>query len=211
MNLISKLFKRNPKWHKDNRHIIVPAFEFKGVQYYQIDDYMNIPCQRALEAIRVYEEFDNRCSKAFLLAQCEAIDNAVNKGLLTEVARINKDIKDRLNMIYSPDLIINLASIVYFDENENPMTYEVDYNKKKVIAWREGGLDPFFWSLPLKELLPSLDFSKVDSLTITNLNKEIAQLTLHQIEYLLSAQCSINLSTELKNELAFQMETLKAF
>lgn len=211
MNLISKIFKSAPKWNKEHRHIIVPAFTWNGKQYYQLDDYMNIPCKRALEAIRIYEEFNNRASRAFLLAQCDQMDAALNKGMLTEVAKINKDIRDRLNMVYSPDLVINLASIIYFDENEDPLTYEVDYNKKKVKAWREGGLNPFFCQLPLSELMPSLDFSKIDSQMLINLNKELAQLTLIQIDGLLSGQCSELLNQEQRKELEYQKEILLDF
>ena len=206
-----KLFNRKPKWNKEHRHIIVPAFKWKGVQYYQLDDYMNIPCKRALEAIRIYEEFNNRASRSFMLAKCDEIDSALNSGLLTEAARINRDIKDRLNMVYSPDLVINLASIIYFDDNEDPLTYEVDYNKRKVSAWREGGLDPFFSQLPLSELMPSLDFSKIDSQMLTSLNRDLSELTIAQIDEILLGKCSTLLSLEQRSELEYQKEILQDF
>lgn len=211
MSLLNKILRREPKWNKEHRHIIVPAFTWKGKQYYQLDDYMNIPCKRALEAIRVYEEFNNKATNAFLIAQCDRIDLAANKGLLTDVVKINNDVRDRLKMIYSPDLVINLASIIYFDDTEDPLTYEIDYNKKKVKAWREGGLNPFFCQLPLKELIPSLDFSKVDSQTLTTLNQNMAELALIPINELLSDQCLIQLSQEQRSVLESQKETLEAF
>lgn len=209
--MLSKLFNRKPKWHKETRHIIIPAFTWKGIDYFQLDDYMNIPCKRALEAIRIYEEFNNRASRSFMLAQCDLMDAAINDGKLTQVARINKDIRDRLEMVYSPDLVINLASIIYFDKNEDPLSYEVDYNKKKVKAWREGGLNPFFLQLPLSELMPSLDFSKIGSQTLTHLNSELAALTTLQIDNLLYGQCSEQLKPEQRKELEYQKEILADF
>jgi hypothetical protein len=47
-------------------HVIVPAFESGGVQYYQLHDLFNSFAGRALDAEDVYNRWSRRCSDEFL-------------------------------------------------------------------------------------------------------------------------------------------------
>ncbi len=149
-----------------------------------------------------------KCDRTFLLAHNEAIENACNNGKLTEVVRLNLDLKHRLSFVSDPDLLLKLASVVYFDENESPTTYDFKYNEKKIDEWKKDKLSDFFQVLPLQNLIPSLDFSKIDLKTFTQMNHEVRQLTVHQIDSILLNLSQTELNEDLRNKLELQKATL---
>jgi hypothetical protein len=213
MKLKEKLTKffssKSPKWSKETNYVIEFAFKHNGKNYYQMSDYINIPCERAFTAVSYYDELTMKCDRAFLLAHNEAIENACNNGKLTEVVKLNHDLKLRLSLVSDPDLLLKLASVVFFDDNESPLVYDFAYNEKKLKEWKKDKLMDFFQVLPLQNLIPSLDFSKIDLKTFTKMNHEVRQLTVLQIDNILLNLSPEVLKGDLASELILQKEALQ--
>ena len=137
--LINRLINgRAPKWDVKEQHQIVEAFKWDGVQYYQFKDINALMSGRAFTAIDFYNELSMRCTREFLTAHTTAVDNMLNSKEinLTDLAVLNKQLKERLEMILIPDQVLKVASVVYFDETESPYSYDYKYNHEKIKAWK---------------------------------------------------------------------------
>lgn len=136
-----------------------PAFISGGVQYNEFDDPFNAPCLRSLTALDFYEELRQRCSIDYLIKHTEATDAILSdpkKINIGELARINRNLKDRLK-IFNFDLAYKLASVVFFDDSENPYVYDFKYGQKKIEKWKKDqSIDSFFLQQPLQKLIPYL-------------------------------------------------------
>ena len=179
MKLKEKLTKffssKPPVWRKETNYVIEFAFKHNGKNYYQMSDYTNIPCERAFTAVSYYDELSMKCDRVFLLAHNEAIETACNNGKLTEVVKLNHDLKLRLSLVSDPDLLLKLASVVFFDENDSPLVYDFAYNEKKIKT------SPDIISNIIKEFLKAEtqfikvnnDFNKMIKTTIVNITKQV--------------------------------------
>jgi hypothetical protein len=149
-----------------------------------------------------------KCDRKFLLAHNEAIETACNNGKLTEVVKLNHDLKLRLSLVSDPDLLLKLASVVFFDDNESHLVYDFAYNEKKLKEWKKDKLMDFFQVLPLQNLIPSLDFSKIDLKTFIKMNHEVRQLAVLQIDNILLNLSQEGLKGDLAKSLLLQKEEL---
>lgn len=191
MIFLKKIFKRKPKFKLQNDHIIKEAFTCGGVTYFQFDDIFNVPFERALTALDFYEELRMRTSRDLLLLHIVAVDDALNKGELTTVAKLNQQLKERLEWIIEPDLLYKLASVVFFDKNESPYIYDYKYGQEKIKNWKkESNVNAFFLQMPLIKLVPFLQDCEIDFQAYSIMVKKITKAHLENI--------STNLSSEKK-------------
>jgi hypothetical protein len=70
--------------------------------------------------------------------------------------------ESRMVQAFEVDTTYSLASVIYFDETEDLYSYDREYNKKKVAAWKEARAVDFFYTRPMKELLGLSDTSPED-------------------------------------------------
>lgn len=150
--------KKTPVF-KDTKYVIKPAFELGGVQYYQFDDIFNLPYERGLKAITFYEESRMKCTLEYLILHTEAVDKVLTstKVNIYDLKKFNDQLAERLKFIVDVDILYKLASVVFFDENENPSTYEYKYNADKIKFWKENkSAADFFLQMPIQELVPYL-------------------------------------------------------
>lgn len=191
MKFLRKIFKRKPKFSLQNDHIIKEAFTCGGVVYYQFDDIFNVPFERALTALDFYEELRMRTSRDLLLLHVTAVDEQLNKGKLTEVAKLNQQLKERLEFIIEPDLLYKLASVVFFDKNESPYIYDYKYGQDKIKNWKkESEMNAFFLQMPLIKLVPFLADCEIDFQAYSKMVEKLNRVHLENI--------SSNLSNEKK-------------
>jgi len=75
--------------------------------------------------------------------------------------KTHQPLAERLEFIYDTDLVYKLASVVYFDEKENPEDYDWTYNQKKIDKWKKDkSINDFFLTMPIADLVPFLkDFN----------------------------------------------------
>lgn len=142
------------------------AFTLGGVDYYEMDDLMNQPYERAVTCLTFYEEFNQRVNRAYLEKHVEAMEKALQVVpgqplAIADATMLVRYLKDRLNFIIDGDLAYKLASVVYFDKTENPAVYDPKYNQGKIAAWKkEATANEFFFMQPLQKLIPFLKDSE---------------------------------------------------
>lgn len=164
--LVSKMLpRRKPKMKVYGTDVATEAFKHGGKVYYQFADHFKMPAGRAVCALAIYEELRMRCTADYLRLHIEATDKILNapagKIKLTALAQINANLKERLNLAPFPDHIYKLASVVFFDENESPYSYDFEYNQKKIAEWKkDGDLLYFFLSMPFSDLMALGSLSK---------------------------------------------------
>lgn len=135
------------------------AFSCGGVDYFEFVDKNNMPSTRGLEAITFYQELQNGVTNDFLKAWQQAQEKVLSdpkKINVNEIVKLNLILKDRLNYVVSKDVIYNLASVAFFACDENPETYDFEYNRKKIEHWKQHGGGSFFLSEPMMNLIPFL-------------------------------------------------------
>ena len=205
MKILLSKFKRKPKtgseiW-KDSAYVINFSFSSGGVDYYCFEDSTNIPYERAFTTMDFFNEVSMNVDIEYLKLHTKAIKNILSKTTINvfDINKLNEQLNEKITMIRSPDLIMKLASVIYFDKNESPIKYDFIYNQKKIARWNKEFPDgSFFLSKPISVLLPSLNespenlknyrelFQKVDSLHLeevlsllyeNNNNKEMIEIS----------------------------------
>ncbi len=167
MNRFFKIFFwRKPKFLLNNDHIIKEAFTCGGVMYYQFDDVYNVPYQRGLTALNFYEELRMRTTRDFLILHTKAVESILNdpkKIKIGELAMLNKQLQERLEWIFEPELLYKLASVVFFDKTESPTSYDYRYGQKKIKEWKKhSSVNDFFLQLPILKLVPFLQDCEIN-------------------------------------------------
>jgi len=159
---------------------ITEAFVSDGVIYYQFEDIFSMPCQRALEATTFYEEMKSKISKEYLMEFIEAMSETLSnpKGInVTNIVLLVNTLKERSEFIIDSDIVFKLASVMYFDKNENPYKYDMKYNHSKIKGWKENNdVADFFLSVPIRNLLPFTDISEDALRNYLKIQKEMKKM-----------------------------------
>lgn len=184
MGLISELAEVwRVQWDKrrkqKEKYRIEYAFTSGGTKYYRFADITNLPYERGLMALNVYNEVEMRCSRQFLLHYADTIDKLLHdtKIDIFRVNQLNEILKQRLTMPTDTELLYKLASVCFFDKSENPAVYEPDYADKKIAKWRrDKGARDFFTQKPLLELMPFLQSVDTDLDTYSVMCQELNKI-----------------------------------
>jgi len=174
--------RKDPKKIFPNqKHIIEYAFSVAGVDYYQFNDVYNLPYERGLTALSFYEEARMRCSREYLERHIKAVREILRakKIDIFKLNQLNEQMNERLNLQLDVDLLYKVASIIFFDKNENPILYDMEYCKKKIDFWKKNkGVSDFFLQKPIKDLIPFLQKVDFDLDTYSQMNKELNKIHL---------------------------------
>jgi hypothetical protein len=191
-----------PKYKREANTVIEFAFSIGGVDYFQCGagEFTNMPFNRAEKAMVFYEELKANIDYNYLLWITNEIEALLDKGKLTKVASLVSLLKERLNLAPEPDLVLKLASVMYFDKNESIYDYDFAYNKKKIANWKTNKLDAFFLKMPIEKLLPHIDFSKIDSIQMKEAMLATSATTVRLMDNLLEGEYSLSLTEDLKNK-----------
>lgn len=176
------IFKKSVKQLFPNTETIIEeAFKIDGITYYRFADLNNLPYKRGLMAYAVYNELDMRCTREYLVLHSDAMNTILSKSEINvfDIKKLNDQMMQRLQLTTDVDLMYKLASVAYFDKNENPESYDTAYCEKKIAKWKQHtSVEAFFLSQPLMELLPFLNNADVDLNTYSELNKELNEIHL---------------------------------
>lgn len=185
-----------PVWLDKADAPIIHAFTCGGVDYYKFKDINNLMSGRAFAALDFFEELSMKCTREYLQAHCklmkEQLDGAngeINLGILGKHVM---QLQERLDMILDPDIILKIASVVYFDSTEQPWAYDFRYNYEKIAKWKAEKIDGFFLKTAFRDLLPGLTLSDKD---FQNYTKVAHQMTKQHL-----ADIFMTLSTKNENE-----------
>ena len=186
MAIFRNLFKRPFKRIRlQDKQKLIKAFSYQGKDYYTFDDIFSMPSIRGLQALDFYEEFTMRCTKDYLVRFTEAMETVLsnNKKIdLIKLATLVKHLQERLKMIPVSDHIYKIASVIFFDDSENPYHFDREYNKKKIELWKK---DPevlsFFLQTPLRDLIPYLDSQGASLHTYSGIVKELNTIHFREV------------------------------
>lgn len=174
----------------EQRSLIKEIFILDGVKYYTFEDIFRMPTLRGLQALDYYDEFSMRCTKEYLTYFCKACETILSdtkKLELIKLATLVKELNERLNMIPLPEHVYKLASVMFFDETENPYFYDRDYAAKKIAKWKENpGVLDFFLQQPLRDLIPYLNMDGASLHTYSVASKAITEVHRKTVSEILS-------------------------
>ncbi len=166
-NLLSRIFrKQTTSFLIDGKYRAEIAFIHKGVEYFWYPNQLELPAGRAFAALSIYEEMKMKVDAEYLDLHCRAVDKIlsdpkrINIGAL---ALIHRNLKERSELMFMPDYIYKLASVVFFTKDESTFNYDYKLNEKKIEAWKKDGLTlDFFLTTPLNQLIPFYTLPEAD-------------------------------------------------
>ena len=188
--------QNNPDhWVVDEGHVIIPAFESNGVQYYMMKDIFNSFSGRALDAMAIYEKWSLRTSPEWMKTWLDALENTINANpiKITDIAEMINVMRERINFALPTEgLIWELASVAFFDRNESPYRYDPEYAKDKIARWKEDTTLPdFFFATPLRDMVSLPDLSQagfenylktIEAVDGKQLDKVLSKLSSQQLK-----------------------------
>lgn len=146
-----------PRWNgMPCETMIVPAFISGGIQYFMHIEIAGMAAGRAFSAIQFNEEHEMKVDKPYLDAFIKSSKEALNANDKVLAGHYLKVLEQRQKFIIEPDILYKLASVVFFDESENPFSYDPTYGAAKVEKWKEEEVEHFFYGTPMRAYLPSL-------------------------------------------------------
>lgn len=122
-----------------------------------------------------YEEFRMKCTLEYLQLHVKAVDNILTKQKIDiyAIKGLNDQLKQRLDIALDTELLYKIASIVFFDRQENIEDYDYNYNAKKIERFKK--MPGFFLQQSLMTLLPVLKDSDLNlaaySTVVESLNR----------------------------------------
>lgn len=161
---------QKPKFTLKDGHSVQEVI-IGGETYYEFTDSLSAPCYRMFQAMTYYNELQMRCDREYLIAHSQAIIDCINgqsegaKGFcdLVKIGQLALQLRERAEWIFEPETVYKYASVIIFDENENPYDYDMKYNiDVKIKKWKELETSSFFLSMPIKKLFPLLNLSETD-------------------------------------------------
>lgn len=148
----------------DQKYCIQFSFDIAGVRYYQFEDTLNIPFARGLMSLAILDEIRMKLTPEYLDLHFEAKDkiyakinsgNKVNIDDVRKLQELDEQAKQCRSLTFNADSLYKLASVVFFDANENPTEYDAEHAIKKIEFWKKHkGTHGFFFQKPVTELLP---------------------------------------------------------
>jgi len=197
---------------KERHDQIEFAFTSGGINYFRFSADVNIPFQRAMGARDILTEELWQVNPAILQSWNEALIQLVISQKtpadkkLYEIGIMANRLKEQLQLSFSLTRTIKLASVLYFDETENPLDYQYPYNQTKMKHWMaHNDIPGFFLNLPDTEFIPSLTEFRKSLPTFLEVETKRMLNTISHITSLISIE---NLGEDLSNSITLEKETL---
>ena len=197
---------------KDRWDQIEFAFTSGGVNYFKFVTEVNVPFQRAVAARDIFTEELWQINPDFLRGWNNGLINLLmdkkkkDDKKLYEVGVMASRLKEQMEMSVSLLRQLKLATVVYFDEQENPLDYQYPYNKAKLDHWmKSNDVEGFFLNLPEYAYLPSL--TEYSTNFPTYLQAETLQ-SLNNLRHIIGLQLPDSTDSDLMSSLESQMEML---
>lgn len=157
------------------------------------DNAFEVPTGRMLAALAIYNEMEMRCDAKYLDLHTRAMEKLLSppKGggiNVQAIAQLNVNLRERLELMPLPDFVYKLASVIFFDETESPVSYDFKYNEQKIKLWKKSPetLD-FFLKRLAEELIPSLRSVGPDSKMFFQVAERIDEIHRSSLTKVLSA------------------------
>ena len=189
------------------------AFTSGGVNYFKFSAEVNVPFQRAVAARDIFTEELWQINPDYLRGWNNGLINLLmdkkkkDDKKLYEIGVLASRLKEQMEMSVSFLRQLKLATVLYFDEHENPLDYQYPYNKQKLDHWmKHNDVQGFFLNLPEYAYLPSL--TEYSQNFPTYLQAETLQ-SLNNLKHIIGLQLSDSTDSDLMSSLESQLEMLK--
>jgi hypothetical protein len=138
------------------------AFRSGEKNYFRFSTEVNIPFQRAIAARDILTEelwqINPDQLKGWLKGLINVITDDRKKGdkKIFEIGVLAHRLQEQIELSFSLTRQLKLATVYYFDEQENPLDYQYPYNVEKMKYWMANNdVQGFFLKLPEYLLMPS--------------------------------------------------------
>lgn len=115
----------------------VPGLVIEGVQYWEFVNIADMPESRRANYMNARKRMMMGIDDAMLLEFISKIKEANDKDERSRVGSLVFMLEDIIKTITPIENVYYLASIVYFDEQEDLKTYDLDYANKKIEKFKE--------------------------------------------------------------------------
>jgi hypothetical protein len=180
MNFINRLIKRNNQvrniYHPDIKDKVEYAFSLHGKRYFRFKEDHLMYEMRRFQKIIFLTELENGLSHEDLLAYIDVLEQHNNKGQIGDTGLKLKLLRQRVEAAKDPDTFYKIATVDYFDDEEELTKYDRDYNKKKLQDFKESKELPFFLTRPMLDIFPQLASLALDSEAFTAQIQEMKDL-----------------------------------
>lgn len=197
---------------KDRWDQIEFAFRSGEKNYFRFSTEVNIPFQRAIAARDILTEelwqINPDQLKGWLKGLINVITDDKKKGdkKIFEIGVLAHRLQEQLEMSFSLTRQFKLASVFYFDEQENPLDYQYPYNAEKMRYWMANNdVEGFFLNLPEYLLIPS------GKELVTNFPTYLQGETMQRIKdltHIITTLSTDSSDNDLKKDIILQMELL---
>lgn len=197
---------------KDRWDQIEFAFTSGGINYFRFTSEVNVPFQRAIAARDIFTEELWQINPDYLRGWNNGLINLLmdkkkkDEKKLYEIGILASRLKEQMDLSMSMTRQLKLATVVYFDEHENPLDYQYPYNKAKLEHWMShNDVEGFFLNLPEYAYLPSL--TEYSTNFPTYLQAETLQ-SLNNLKHIIGLQLSDSTDSDLMSSLELQVAML---
>jgi hypothetical protein len=145
------------------------AFTCGGKRYYRFKEEYEMPAGRYKYFFYFLKEMNMHASLETMEKYVVAFKNILNatnpkRGIqLGDLWKLVWNMETILKLDFDPALVKKLASVAYFDEGEDLITYDQEYGKAKIKFWEDHKIYDFFLMKPIGDLT-GLSSLSVDSL-----------------------------------------------
>lgn len=138
-----------------NRKLIKPVLGLiiNGVQYWQFVNIGDMPRMRLVHYNYMRDEMTMGIDRELQVKIIDKILSANNDGDRNSVGAFGLMFKDLVTNITSIEALYNIASVMYFDKNEDLSNYDSDYNREKIKRFKTVKDKSFFFSHLLQSSL----------------------------------------------------------
>jgi len=188
------------------------AFRSGEKNYFRFSSEVNIPFQRAIAARDILTEELWQINPDQLKAWVKGLINVVTddkkKGdkKIFEIGVLAHRLQEQIDMSFSLTRQLKLATVIYFDEHENPLDYQYPYNAEKMKHWmKHNDVQGFFLKLPEVLLMPS--GQELAKNFPTYLQAETMS-RINDLKHIITILSMDNTDKDLMRDIQSQMETL---
>lgn len=137
---------------KVNQKLIkpVPGLIIDGVQYYEYVNIADMAQNRMVHFNYMRDEMVMGIDRELQLKFIDKLEKANLERDSNNIAATLYMFKDVLNNITTIESHYNMASLVYFDKQEDISTYDADYNERKIKAFKTIKDKSFFFTTLLQ-------------------------------------------------------------
>lgn len=154
---------------------IEEAFTCGGKRYYRFKEEYEMPAGRYKYFFFFLKEMTMHASLETLQKYVDAFKKILNganpkKGIdLGDLWKLVWNLETIVKLDFDPQLVKKLASVAYFDDSEDLITYDPEYGKAKIKFWEDHNIHDFFLTKPIGDL------TGLSSLSVESLEECLTQ------------------------------------